>query len=51
MSAMAHGTHIDRPVPAALAAAEVLAEDGSTVRLGGLWSDHPVVLAFVRHFG
>jgi hypothetical protein len=24
---------------------------GRPVRLGGLWRDHAVVLAFVRHFG
>lgn len=24
---------------------------GRPVRLGSLWSDRPVVLAFVRHFG
>lgn len=24
---------------------------GRLVRLGTLWSDRPVVLAFVRHFG
>jgi hypothetical protein len=48
---MAHGRFTARPVPAELAAAEVLAEDGGTVRLGTLWSDRPVVLAFVRHFG
>ena len=25
--------------------------DGATVRLGRLWRDAPVVLAFLRHFG
>jgi hypothetical protein len=25
--------------------------DGTPVRLGDLWHDRPVVLAFVRHFG
>lgn len=30
----------------------VLADaDGGQVRLGSLWSDRPVVLAFIRHFG
>ena len=24
---------------------------GETVRLGSLWRDRPVVLAFIRHFG
>ncbi len=48
---MSTGTRTDRPVPEALAACEVLAEDGSKVRLGSLWAERPVVLAFVRHFG
>jgi hypothetical protein len=48
---MSHGTRTDRPVPPELANAAVTAEDGSTVRLGSLWSDRPIVLAFVRHFG
>ena len=48
---MSHGTRTNRPVPAELANAEVTAEDGSTLRLGSLWADRPVVLAFVRHFG
>jgi len=48
---MSHGARTDRPVPAELAACEVLAEDGSKVGLGRLWADRPVVLAFVRHFG
>jgi len=48
---MSHGTRTDRPVPPALADAEVTAEDGSTLRLGSLWAERPVVLAFVRHFG
>lgn len=28
-----------------------LAPDGTSVRLGDLWAERPVVLAFVRHFG
>ncbi len=51
MRGMSHGTRTDRPVPEALAGAEVTAEDGSKIRLGSLWSDRPIVLAFVRHFG
>ncbi len=39
------------PVPAALADARVLDERGAAVRLGDLWAERPVVLAFVRHFG
>jgi hypothetical protein len=35
----------------ALADAEVLALDGSKVRLGTLWAERPVVLVFLRHFG
>jgi hypothetical protein len=34
-----------------LAGATVLDPDGSTVRLGHLWQDHPVVLVWLRHFG
>ena len=48
---MASGRVVDRPVPEALAACEVLAEDGTRVRLGSLWAERPIVLAFVRHFG
>ena len=51
IAGMSHGTRTNRPVPADLANAEVTAEDGSTLRLGSLWADRPVVLAFVRHFG
>jgi hypothetical protein len=29
----------------------VLDPDGQTVRLGDLWRDQTVVLAFIRHFG
>ncbi len=35
----------------ALADAEVIGLDGSKVRLGSLWAERPVVLAFLRHFG
>lgn len=34
-----------------LAAATVLDERGSPVRLGDLWKDRTTVLVFVRHFG
>jgi len=34
-----------------LAACEVLDENGAKTRLGTLWADRPIVLAFVRHFG
>jgi hypothetical protein len=34
-----------------LAAIEVLDPEGRSVRLGSLWSERTVVLAFVRHFG
>ena len=34
-----------------LAGIELENADGQPVRLGALWSEHPVVLAFVRHFG
>jgi hypothetical protein len=29
----------------------VLDEHGEVTQLATLWRDHPVVLAFVRHFG
>ena len=29
----------------------LLAEDGREVRLSELWSDAPLVLLFLRHFG
>jgi hypothetical protein len=48
---MSSGSRTDRPVPDALAACEVLAEDGAPVRLGTLWADRPIVLVFLRHFG
>jgi hypothetical protein len=48
---MSHGKMTDRPVPAELANAEVLEENGSSVKLGSLWGEHAVILAFVRHFG
>lgn len=38
-------------VPQELASAIVLNEQGGQVRLGELWSERTVVLAFVRHFG
>jgi len=33
--------------------ADVVLEDSSAApqRLGDLWSEHPVVLSFLRHFG
>lgn len=39
------------PVARELADAVVTDEAGRPVRLGDLWADRPVVLAFVRHFG
>jgi hypothetical protein len=48
---MSRGARTDRPVPAELAACELLAEDGSAVRLGSLFAERPIVLAWVRHFG
>ena len=38
-------------VPAELAECLVQDEKGAEIRLGSLWADRPVVLAFVRHFG
>ena len=38
-------------VPAELEAIELTDEKGGKVRLGDLWRERPVVLAFVRHFG
>jgi hypothetical protein len=34
-----------------LAQMTVQDEHGRSVVLGSLWADHPIVLAFVRHFG
>lgn len=34
-----------------LAGIELEASTGESVRLGGLWANRPVVLAFIRHFG
>jgi hypothetical protein len=36
---------------AALAALEILDEEGRSRRVGELWTPRPVVLLFVRHFG
>lgn len=30
---------------------EVLRPDGSPARLGDAWSEKPVILAMIRHFG
>ena len=35
----------------ALAALELVDDSGKTTRLGDLWKDWPVVLAFLRHYG
>jgi len=40
-----------KPVPAALADAEVLDLHGERTRLGDRWQDAPAVLVFLRHFG
>jgi hypothetical protein len=37
--------------PAALAAAEIVDENGGTHTVGELWRERPAVLLFVRHFG
>jgi hypothetical protein len=34
-----------------LAGIELDASTGESVRLGRLWENRPVVLAFIRHFG
>jgi hypothetical protein len=34
-----------------LAKLTVQDEHGLPLELGSLWKDHPIVLAFVRHFG
>jgi hypothetical protein len=42
------------PLPdlaARLAPIEVTALDGSAVRLGSLWTDRPLLLVHLRHFG
>jgi hypothetical protein len=38
-------------VASRLASLELSDPDGNRVRLGDLWRDRPVVLAFIRHFG
>jgi hypothetical protein len=38
-------------VPSELSAIELTDETGAKVRLGDLWREKTVVLAFVRHFG
>jgi hypothetical protein len=38
-------------VPADLADSRILNEKEESVRLGDVWRDRTVVLAFVRHFG
>ena len=38
-------------INASAGALTVLRPDGSTVRLGAVWAERPVVLALVRHFG
>jgi hypothetical protein len=38
-------------VATALDPIEVMDPEGGTVRLAELWSERPVVLAFIRHFG
>ena len=48
---MSRGHATDRPVPPALTACEVSDENGHELRLGSLWAERPIVLAFVRHFG
>jgi hypothetical protein len=42
---------MSKPLAARLASVAVLDERGDAVTLGGLWAHHPMVLAFVRHFG
>jgi hypothetical protein len=36
---------------AALSNSEVLDLEGRPVKLGTLWAERPVVIAFLRHFG
>lgn len=42
-----------RPPDRADALADLVLQDvgGNDVRLGGLWADRPVVLAWLRHYG
>lgn len=37
--------------PTRLAGIELSTWDGKPVRLGDLWTERPVVLVFIRHFG
>jgi hypothetical protein len=34
-----------------LGAVEVLTPEGDTVALASLWSERPILLALIRHFG
>jgi hypothetical protein len=38
-------------VAARLASLSLSDPDGNQIRLGDLWRERPVVLAFIRHFG
>ncbi len=40
-----------RTVPPALASLELESATGERIRLGSLWNERKVVLAFLRHFG
>lgn len=42
---------MSRAVPKELADVVVQNEQGGDVRLGEVWRDRPIVLAFLRHFG
>jgi len=42
---------VGNELPLALRDRQILDQDGQTLRLGDLWSDEPVLLVFLRHFG
>ena len=44
-------TQVQENIEAGAGNLEVLRPDGSSVRLGTVWADRPVVLALIRHFG
>ena len=43
--------HVAQNVAERLKSIEVLDPEGRPQRLGDLWRNQPVVLAFIRHFG
>jgi hypothetical protein len=53
MLGTAHGRQQTHPPARADALAEITLpdQDGTPVRLGGLWGERPVALVWLRHYG